>query len=581
MARKIKYTGGTDSANLILSGWFDEDLIVASSSNNVTVSLSGNAGTGSPGTLTISNAVPLTGLSGTSSVGTVSPSLAALLTGLAGTGALGTLTPRLSVALTGFEATGAVGTVTAPGNITVSLSGISGTGSVGSVSPATNISLSSLLATVGQGNLTAAFSFTLNGLSATSGTGTLIAANSVALAGNQATGSVGTVTFSTSVPVTAALTGVEATGSVGSVSPAFSVPITGIAASIAAGTITANLYSSLSGNAASSSVGTLKPSTAVAISNITGTGVAGTVTFTSRDLFIALSSQSITALAGTLSPSNVVGITGNSGTGSVGTTVVTPYIGLAGNTATGAIGIITETHSSNVTLSGVLGTFSTGLLSPVSTTASGIVPYLVGIPEGLARYLVNAAGMMIGSVLYSPSNSVAQGYVVSQSIPGGTTEPLWTSIQFTVSSGPQQTAPTATVPNLVGQPAYQAGQQAFAAGLTITTFLYATSPTVAAGSVISQSLTAGSVVPTGTNISLTISLGVATSPATTTVPNVTGLYLWDAVRILTAAQIIVEPWIYAASLTVTEEYVISQTLTAGQTVLTWSPIVIYVSSGVP
>ena len=67
--------------------------------------------------------------------------------------------------------------------------------------------------------------------------------------------------------------------------------------------------------------------------------------------------------------------------------------------------------------------------------------------------------------------------------------------------------------------------------------------------------------------------------ATTVVPNVVGMYLWDAVRLLTQDQLIVEPWLYAESATVQQEYVISQSLTAGQTVLTWSPITLTVSDG--
>jgi beta-lactam-binding protein with PASTA domain len=94
-------------------------------------------------------------------------------------------------------------------------------------------------------------------------------------------------------------------------------------------------------------------------------------------------------------------------------------------------------------------------------------------------------------------------------------------------------------------------------------------------------LTAGSVVAVGTPIIVTVSLGVATAPTMVTVPNVTGLYLWNAVKALVNAGLIVEPWVYAASNTVAEEYVVSQSLAAGLSVLAWSPINLIVSSGVP
>ena len=78
---------------------------------------------------------------------------------------------------------------------------------------------------------------------------------------------------------------------------------------------------------------------------------------------------------------------------------------------------------------------------------------------------------------------------------------------------------------------------------------------------------------------LLVSVGPTPVAATTVVPNVVGLYLWDAVRILTQAQLIIEPWLYAKSLTVAQEYVISQSVTAGTTVATWAPITLTVSDG--
>lgn len=566
-----------DPEGLILAGWFDQDLIDAAGA--VTVALTGNSATGSVGSLAPSNSVSLTGNQATGAVGTLTPELSASLSGNAAAGDLGLLTPNIVGFLSGVEGTGQTGTVTAPGNVTVALTGVQGTGQLGNLSPSTQVALTGNTATGAVGNLTASFSFTLTGNAGTGAVGTLTPSNVVALSGVSATGSVGTITYTPSGDVTVSITGNQITVTGGSLAPSTTVPVTGVAGAGSAGQLGTQFYFALTGNQATGNVGSLGVSKTAALTGVEGAGAVGIITFTSKDVTVALSGQQVLALAGTLTPSLTKAITGNAATTATGSLVATPLIALSGNEATGAVGNITETHDSNPSLTGVSAWGVTGLLGSATTSASGIVPYLVGVTQGQASYLLNAASMMVGSVLYTASNTVPQGYVISQSIPGGTPEPLWTQIQFTVSSGPQQTAATATVPNLVSVQAYQAGSQAYAAGLTINTFLYATSSTVAAGVVISQSLTAGSVVPYGTNIALTVSMGAAPITPTTVVPNVTGLYLWDAVRILTQAQLIVEPWIYGASNTVAQEYVISQDVSAGTTVLAWSPVTLQVSSG--
>jgi beta-lactam-binding protein with PASTA domain len=137
------------------------------------------------------------------------------------------------------------------------------------------------------------------------------------------------------------------------------------------------------------------------------------------------------------------------------------------------------------------------------------------------------------------------------------------------------------VPNVVGMQSYQAYVAVNQVGILVNTFVYANSNSVPAGYVISQSLAAFTTVPTGTVIVLTVSLGPATSVATVTVPNVTGLYVWNAIKTLVNLGLIVEPIIYAASVPVSAETVISQSLTAGTVVLQWSPIQLIVSNGLP
>ena len=384
------------------------------------------------------------------------------------------------------------------------------------------------------GSVSAATSVALSQVSATGSVGTPKAVTSVAVTGNAAVASVGSVFASSSIVVSQ----VAATGSVGSVSPATTVGVFG--------------------NVATSALGQVFPSLAFALSQAAATGSVGSVSYQINGI-----------------------LTGVAATGSVGAVTGAISLGVSGVSSDTAVGLLRTLLSLGITGNSFgTGVGSMGTVTVLLPTATpGIVPNVVGILEWQAVYYMNQAYFNVGTTLYTPSNTVAQGTVISQSLVAGASYPYYTPMYVTVSSGPQQTAPTATVPNCIGLQAYQAGSLVAAAGLIINTFVYATSSVVAAGFVISQSLSAGSVVPTGTVISLTISLGAAPVAPTTTVPNVVGLYLWDAVRVLTQAQLIIEPWVYGANNTVAQEYVTSQSLTAGQSVPSWAPIYIFVSNG--
>jgi beta-lactam-binding protein with PASTA domain len=421
-------------------------------------------------------------------------------------------------------------------------------------------------------------SVALSGISSTGQIGSFSSVTSASISGNQASGAAGTLTSAK----TAALSGNAATGSVGTVTPASSYALTGIFGTGAVGTVTfggAPVTVNISGNQASALGGILAPSTSTAIAGIFGTGAVGTVTFGGAPITVNISGNQASALGGTFAPSTSTAIAGSAGTGAVGTIVASAYIGLTGNQATGRPGTLTETHGSNPSLQGVGAFGQTGLLTVTATGTPGIVPYVVGVPEGTARFLIIYAAMNVGTVSYTTSDTFSAGLVISQSIAGGTTEPLYTPVSFVVSSGPTVPILTTTVPNVVGLPSYQAGSTVSNDGLIINTFYYSTSDTIPAGVVISQSLVAGTVVPTGTLILLIVSLGAAPVTPTTVVPNVVGLYLWDAVRILTQDQLIVEPWVYAESASVAQEYVISQSVNAGTTVNAWAPVSLIVSDG--
>lgn len=250
--------GGGPRKNRLRSTRSFESVAVAA---DLTLALTGVAGTGATGTLTPSTAVPLTGNAGTGQIGTVVPSRTVPLTGVAGAGATGTAAPGTTLALTGNSATGQVGNVTP--SLSVAITGVAATGQVGTLAPSTTIGLT----------------------------------------GVQATGQVGNV--STSGDLTLALTGIAATGAVGTLTPATSVPVTGVSATSAVGSVAPALSLATTGAAATGQVGTPNAGTSVPISGNSATGQVGTVTVASSDVTIALTGVSASGQVGTLVPSGM------------------------------------------------------------------------------------------------------------------------------------------------------------------------------------------------------------------------------------------------------------------------------------
>src|SRR5204862_1233670 len=110
--------------------------------------------------------------------------------------------------------------------------------------------------------------------------------------------------------------------------------------------------------------------------------------------------------------------------------------------------------------------------------------------------------------------------VISVSRAGGTRVASGSAVRLVVSivaRGPAQVA----VPNVVGQAQVAAASAITGAGLTVGTVTQQSSSTVAAGSVISESPTAGTRVAIGSAVSLVVSSG-APPPAQVAVPNVVG-----------------------------------------------------------
>ena len=196
-----------------------------------------------------------------------------------------------------------------------------------------------------------------------------------------------------------------------------------------------------------------------------------------------------------------------------------------------------------------------------------------------ATYQVVNDNMIVYPIEWIMSATVPWGYVISRTPYPDSAQPNWTYIKMVASAGPPASLGYTTVPDLTVLRGYDANTLLATIGLTLGTVTYANSSTVAAGFVISQSVTAGSSVPLGTIVSYVVSLGAVSTTVYTTVPTVTNLTLATATAAIVQANLMVVTPQYQSSNTVPAGSVISQTPLAGTTQSLWTPVSLVVSSG--
>ena len=131
------------------------------------------------------------------------------------------------------------------------------------------------------------------------------------------------------------------------------------------------------------------------------------------------------------------------------------------------------------------------------------VPDIVGQSQTAAETAITSAGLTTGTVTTVNSDTVPAGNVINQNPAAGTSVPLGSTIEMTVSLGPVMVV----IPDVAGQSQTDAENAITSAGLTVGTVTTAISATVAAGNVIGQAPAAGISVPPGSAVDMVISLG--------------------------------------------------------------------------
>jgi serine/threonine-protein kinase len=154
------------------------------------------------------------------------------------------------------------------------------------------------------------------------------------------------------------------------------------------------------------------------------------------------------------------------------------------------------------------------------------IPSVQGLSVAQATHQLRHAGLRIGHTIPQASTSFASGLVTGTNPGAGRPVSPGTTVTLQVSSG----QPQKQIPDVGGETQTQATAALTKAGFNVNQQNQQSS-TVATGNVISQRPAGGTSAPQGS----TVTIVVATAPATVTVPSVKGDPVSGAVSALTAA----------------------------------------------
>jgi len=194
--------------------------------------------------------------------------------------------------------------------------------------------------------------------------------------------------------------------------------------------------------------------------------------------------------------------------------------------------------------------------SGVASAQLVVVPDVVGLAQAVASSTIVSSGLKVGNVSIVTSDTIASGFVISQTPGANGSVNTGSNINLVVSAGGTSGI---SVPNVVGQNESQAQSTILNAGLRIGTINRVTNNTVPDGEVLSQTPEAGFVAGSDTVVDLVVSSG----PALVDVPQVVGLSLTTAEAAIQGAGLTVGSVRYVCSRSVRSGYVVTQTPGAG------------------
>lgn len=236
----------------------------------------------------------------------------------------------------------------------------------------------------------------------------------------------------------------------------------------------------------------------------------GTPTVSYSTTLVGLALVSLEGQIVAVAPSNTqVALVGQTVTSAEGALTYSASYSVTAQTLTSAEGTITFSQSANQAFN---------LTGQTIVSLQGVLSLPVSIDEWLARSLLVNAGL-IPVVQYNESGTVPAGHVISQSPAEGTIVPINSPVIMVVSRGPVTLTGNVTVPNLLGMLWGDATAALARIYLSEDKFIWQINA-APEGSVIAQSIAAGSSVPAGTIIQLTLSAGPTIVPTTVPVPQI-------------------------------------------------------------
>jgi len=171
----------------------------------------------------------------------------------------------------------------------------------------------------------------------------------------------------------------------------------------------------------------------------------------------------------------------------------------------------------------VVGKGARVTISVSTGPGSSALPNVADLSAAQATAKLKAAGFEPASET-QPSATVPSGRVISTNPPAGTVAQAGSSVTVLVSGGPAQTS----VPDVVGQSRAAAEATLTNAKLAVGAITQKTSSEQAPGVVLEQSPAAGSSLPAGEKVGLT----VAKAPGEVAVPSVVGKSEFEAAAVL-------------------------------------------------
>jgi len=169
---------------------------------------------------------------------------------------------------------------------------------------------------------------------------------------------------------------------------------------------------------------------------------------------------------------------------------------------------------------------STVFLTVSSGPGTASIPSVEGEAVGAATRAIKHAHLKVSHTVSQSSTRFPDGQVTGTDPGAGKSVPVGTPVTLFVSSG----QPTRSVPSVVGETQTGANTDLTRAGFNVNSTTQPSS-SVPVGAVISQTPKAGAVEPAGS----TVTIVIATAPATATVPPVTGDPAGGAASALKAA----------------------------------------------